>query len=255
MNTQCQSTQKSNRRIRVFTLIELLVVIAIIAVLASLLLPALSKARAMAKQTSCLNNQKQLTLAMSLYEGDNNDWSTVEYDADLSTNNTFDNFFWARILYVNAYLLDSSLLICPDSVDFLNITATKEKPERDWPWQYISIGMNECFYANGSIGNLSGPFAPWRRDESTDPTITVLFGDSMWAESNPPFPDLPKKGCYRLRVSNTNYSALKYILDDRHNQGAVMTFADGHASHEKNAFETWQHTDVNHKFFRPDFVY
>ena len=180
--------KKNSKFCSIFTLIELLVVIAIIAILASMLLPALNKARNKAKVISCVSNLRQIGLIINLYAGDYDGWPPLSTMDKVASRSTFVSTKGWQALGACSYFVEAVLPYNKGGKIWYCPEATVANYERDWP----RLG-------NVNVGNYfqqTYMFEIWRRRLSTPCRSNFgkklgsskMLGGDMTAVNNSAYP-------------------------------------------------------------------
>jgi prepilin-type N-terminal cleavage/methylation domain-containing protein/prepilin-type processing-associated H-X9-DG protein len=207
------------RRTQNFTLIELLIVIAIIAILASMLLPALNKARNKAKGIHCANNLKTLITKFGFYQDDNNDeFFRSTFDSSMGYPSTI---YWVQYSplfpfakdYLNLkwkpvgeYLCHPTVLDCP-----LN--------QKGWAgWKNADYGYNQqpSVYPNPTMR-----YGRVKRSQVKNPSELLMFADAYRVGGD--IGAATYNWCTKW-IGNSDETGLWWC----HNNASNIVFLDGH---------------------------
>jgi prepilin-type N-terminal cleavage/methylation domain-containing protein len=219
-----------------FTLIELLVVIAIIAILAALLLPALARAKAEAKQTACLNNLRQVAIASGIYLSDNK-----AYPGDYSAN--YGCYVWMNRLLPGTG--NNRKVFCcpaaaPDSAWDTNVNRTLGGTYINGlydayavtPNSRFSMGYNDWGVGNvlaidlGLGGDIDGQFyyGPMKEAKVVAPAQMIMLADTRALPAN------EDNGSWEANLdpTDTDSSTQGQLPSNRHSYKTDIMFCDGH---------------------------
>jgi len=194
-----------------FTLIELLVVIAIIAILASMLLPALSLARAKAKSIKCTSNLKGIGTLQMLYADDYDDTFAVTWGQTIPNKLAWNKAWWHHFLrvYVSPSGRDGGIFACPSAIQGVNIEVSSAIPDDANEPNFLLAYSQNYFISYTVNANMSPP----DRGQWKKPATTVMNFD----DGNNTYP-----------YANNGDIMGRWVGVSRHNGKGNVLLMDGH---------------------------